>query len=59
MVYHHIVRLHVSVHYSHAVAVVQRPQQLIEVATYVIVSQSLKNISIAKVVKASLPDKAV
>ena len=42
MVYHHIVRLHVPMHDAHAVAVVQSPQQLIEVASYIIVSQGLR-----------------
>ena len=41
---HHVVGLHVPVHDAHAVAVVQGSQQLIEVASYIIVSQGLDKI---------------
>ena len=34
--------LYITMHDSHAVAVIQSPQKLIEVATYVIVGQCLK-----------------
>ena len=38
---HHVVRLHVAVHDAHAVAVVQGPQQLVQVAPDIVVSQCL------------------
>ena len=44
VVYHDIVRLDIPVHDAHAVAVVQGSQQLIEVASYIIVSQGLDKI---------------
>ena len=41
MINHDIVRFHVAVHDSHAVAVVERPQQLVKVAPYVVVGKCL------------------
>ena len=38
---HHVVRLHVAVHDAHAVAVVQGPQQLVQISPDIVVSQCL------------------
>ena len=45
MVDHDVVRLDVPVHDAHAVAVVEGPQQLVEVAADVVVSQGLEDMS--------------
>ena len=41
MVDHHVVRLDVSVHDAHTMTVVKGPQELIQVATDIIISQGL------------------
>ena len=38
---HHVVWLHVPVHNAHAVAVVQGPQQLVQISPDIVVSQCL------------------